>query len=224
MLKKYSMLFTLGLLLPAGAAVAQQGGTPPDKTPPYTTPNKAGETPQGPSSGKASTEEEKEERMSSLEMDMPDAELASRIHTIHQHEIAMANIAINQASWAKLKDYAKGLLDDHTKADKKLTELASKKGWTLTNALAESDKFKNMNEKLDEMKSRTGTNFDRNFLVMMQKGHGMAILTMTAQAFAYPVDGDLRKLIKSEMPMLEKNRKKAIDLIEQESTKTQPTG
>lgn len=157
-----------------------------------------------------------------IDSDLTDAQLAAMIHQINQHEIEMASMANDRAESQRVKSFAKQLQADHEKADKALMTLAAKKGWDLTAALpAEGmDEKQGYEEHAAEMKSQmtamTGADFDRHFLIMMQKGHADAILLLTAQGYAQPIDKDLKAEIKRQIPAIERHRTRSISLLEQE--------
>jgi putative membrane protein len=167
----------------------------------------------------ASTQHQHDDEMAMLDTDMSDLQLAAKIHKINLHEIEMATMAMERATSAQVKAYAKQIESDHKRADKSLTALATKKGWGLESEETAEKMAAKKQEKMEHMKSLTGAEFDRHFLVMMHKGHSKAILTLTTQAFAHPIDKDLKAAIKKEMPNLEKHRTKAIQLLEREGPK-----
>jgi putative membrane protein len=147
--------------------------------------------------------------------DFGDAELASKIHEINLHEIDAGTMAETKAQSKDVKDYAKSLVKQHRDFDKKLTELAAKKGWTLT-ATPKAEP----SEHEKTMTSETGVAFDRSYLTMMQKGHNDAILLLSCQAFTHPIDKDLKKEIDGALSTLEKHRTKSIELLKDLTDKT----
>jgi predicted outer membrane protein len=266
MLKRDLSALVLGTLMLAAPAFAeqpptgttkahpqgtpQQGSVPgakkatPSATPQDTAPDEAGLRPTDPhgTMGKGMMGK----GMMGLDSDMTDAELASMIHQINQHEIEMAALAKEKATSAQVKALAKQIGSDHEKADKALTMLAGKKGWDLTtptalgttgkpddthatnaaNAPSHGDMHENHAEKMTEhLKTMTGADFDRHFLIMMQKGHNDTIMMLTAQAFGQSIDKELRAEIKKSMPALEKHRSRSIAVLEKEGSKAlQPAG
>jgi putative membrane protein len=156
-----------------------------------------------------------------LDRDMTDAELANKIHAINVHEIQMAKLAATNASNRDVKLFADKLVKDHQDADKKLTDVARKMGIELTSTMPEdAEHQQKMQSMMDELKGMTGTDFDRHFLMMMQGGHDMAIMLLTAQSFAHPAGKELKNFVKTTLPTLESHRKKAIDLLEKIGEKT----
>jgi len=154
--------------------------------------------------------------------DMTDSELANKIHAINMHEIDMAKLAQTNAASKDVKNYADKLVKDHQDADKKLGDVARKMGVELTSTMTGMDTahHEKMQRKMDELKGLTGVEFDRHFLITMQKGHDDAILLLSAQSFAHPAGKELRNFVKSVMPTLNDHRKKSIDLLEKIGDKT----
>src|SRR5688572_18185245 len=64
------------------------------------------------------------------------------------HEVHMGQIGIERGSSQAIKQYSQRLVDDHTKANQELAELAKRKGVTLPPAATQSD---------SRHSSRTGT-------------------------------------------------------------------
>jgi putative membrane protein len=165
-----------------------------------------------------------DDRARFLDRDITDSELANKIHAVNQHEIDMAKMAISQAMNKDVKDFANRLLKDHQDADKKLVDVTKKMGIDLrTPAEAmDAEHQSKMQAKIDELRSKTGLDFDRHFLIAMQKGHDDAILVFTAQAFGHPVGKDLRDYVKKSLGTLNDHRKKSIDLLEKLADKAMP--
>ncbi len=159
--------------------------------------------------------------MGMVDTDQSDAQLAALVHQKNQHEIEMAALAKDRASSAEVKALAKQIGADHEKADKGLMALAQKKGWDLASGsgamgTAHGEKHEPM---MEQIRSMSGAEFDRRFLMMMQKGHNDTIMMLTAQAYAHPIDKDLKADIKKNMPALEKHRSRSIALLEKAGAK-----
>lgn len=81
-------------------------------------------------------------------------------------EVQAAKIAQKKGSSDKIKDLAKHMLDDHTKANAELKELAAKKNITLPTKV--SDKYQ---KELNELNKLSGTEFDKEYAKKMVKDH-----------------------------------------------------
>lgn len=228
----------LASMLIAGSALAQQA-PPSGETRPQTMPDttkqgvtkpdttKQGMTKPGTTMG-ADGDKHKMMGMGGMEADLSDAQLAMMIHQTNQHEMEMAKLGMERGSSAQVKALAKQIEADHKKSDAALTALATKKGWDLTGTGAMNDPEGKMEKHRDHAKmmsddlsSKSGTDFDRSFLMAMQRGHNDAIAMLTGQAYGHPIDKELLQAIKKDLPSLEKHRSRSISVLEKEGPKGQ---
>jgi putative membrane protein len=75
-----------------------------------------------------------------------------------KHEVEMAKMGVQRASDAKVKSFAQRLVDDHTKANTELEELARKKNVTLTSTSTTSSKSGSSSSVDKTAKERTTVN------------------------------------------------------------------
>jgi len=81
-------------------------------------------------------------------------------------EVALGNLAQQQGSSAKVKDYGKKLANDHTKANNELMQIASREGITLPSSMDDKQQ-----KTVDRFSKLTGARFDREFLKDSVKDH-----------------------------------------------------
>nr|MBA3442304.1 DUF4142 domain-containing protein [Pyrinomonadaceae bacterium] len=74
-------------------------------------------------------------------------------------EVEMAKVALEKASSDSVKQFAQKMIDDHTKANDKLKEIASKKGVTLPTA-PDAKRQRTM----DKLQQLSGAEFDRAYM------------------------------------------------------------
>jgi len=81
-------------------------------------------------------------------------------------EVEAANIALTNAQSADVKNFAQQMLTDHTKANKELKELATRKKIITPDALPADDQIH-----IDAMKKMNGSEFDKHYIAMMVTDH-----------------------------------------------------
>jgi putative membrane protein len=81
-------------------------------------------------------------------------------------EVEAARIAQQKATSAKVKTFAKHMMDEHSKANKELKALAAKNNVTIPTALGE-DKM----DKIAKLNRLSGHEFDKEYMDMMVKDH-----------------------------------------------------
>ena len=118
-------------------------------------------------------------------------------------EIDAGRIAIERASNADVKKYAQQMIDDHGKANRELSTLARKKGFTVPEET--DDDHKKMAADLAEL---NGADFDRKYIGMMVKDHVKAVALFEENA-KLAKDADLRGFAEKMTPDLKAHLKTA---------------
>jgi putative membrane protein len=118
-------------------------------------------------------------------------------------EIDAGRIAIERASNADVKKYAQQMIDDHGKANRELSTLARKKGFTVPEQT--DDDHKKMAADLAEL---NGADFDRKYIGMMVKDHVKAVALFEENA-KLAKDADLRGFAEKMTPDLKAHLKTA---------------
>ena len=147
-----------------------------------------------------------------------DLKLVQKIHDAHQKEIEMAQLAADKARSARVKSYARKLVDDHKAADRQLMSYASKKGMTsrLEQVATPPPADKEGTDMHARLMGETGAEFDHDFVATMVDDHDKAIEAVrTARDSAG--DPRLRDLFNGLLPKLEKHRKMAQQLLDKSS-------
>ena len=184
---------------PDQSPVRDQSPTnPADKAPPSKLPSEANKT------------GEKGEKLSDA-----DAKIIAHLHHVNQMEISLAQVAQKSGS-ANVKDYAKTLLSDHQSADKDLTAFAKTHKLMaipadkpMTDADRQDDK--DMTTAMAHLKTLKGAEFDKEYLNMMVTGHDKE-LTKIDVAISGAADSDLKSMLQSVKPVLQRHADQARDL------------
>jgi putative membrane protein len=81
-------------------------------------------------------------------------------------EVELGNVAISNASSQRVKDFGQQMVTDHTKAGQELKNLVAGQNMAVPTAL-DDDKQK----KINDMKQKTGNDFDKDYMDMMVNDH-----------------------------------------------------
>lgn len=114
-----------------------------------------------------------------------------------QFEVAAARLAADKATDSAVKSYGAMLVTDHTNANQKLQQLASRHGLTLPSSLP-ADKQK----ELDKLSQASGHEFDRQFVQMVGLKDHKADISMFEKAEREGKDADLHAFIQTTLPTL----------------------
>lgn len=118
-------------------------------------------------------------------------------------EVALGNLAVNKANSDDVKKFGQRMIDDHSKANEQLKELAEQKHVTLP---AKPSKLNQATEsRLSEL---SGDSFDRAYMAEMLKDHKKDVADFK-QASMSAVDPALREFVTNTLPTLQDHLKQA---------------
>jgi putative membrane protein len=129
-------------------------------------------------------------------------------------EVALGELAARQASNNEVKQFARRMIDDHTKANNELKELASKEGITFPNELSARQKALQ-----DRLAKLSGANFDREYMSAMVKDHDNAVALFQKESRSGS-NPELKAWAKKTLPTLLEHQKMARDLAGKVSAKS----
>lgn len=151
--------------------------------------------------------EERNDEMDKQEGDMSkerDEDFLVKAAEINMEEIQLGQLAQQKGTLADVKDLAKMLTDEHTKAMSDLSALAGRKSIAIPTAT--TDKVQNAYNKLNE--KAAGNDFDKEYCDMMVKGHNDAIDAFE-RAANNAADADIKAWASSMLPGLRMHLEKA---------------
>lgn len=111
-------------------------------------------------------------------------------------EISMANLAISKTGNKEITDFANMMLKDHGAANDELIALARSKNITLPTTMSKE----NQNRRND-LAEKTGSDFDKKYVDMMEKDHVKVLAFMEHEAMK-GTDPDLKAFASKMMPVI----------------------
>lgn len=121
-------------------------------------------------------------------------------------EVELGKLASDKASSQDVKKFGQRMVDDHSKANSQLKQVAEKKKLDLPSQL--SDEHKQMKERLSGL---SGEQFDRQYMQEMVKDHKEDVELFRKQA-AQGQDADLKRFASETLPVLEQHLQLAQDI------------
>ncbi|MDV3000659.1 MAG: hypothetical protein N5P05_002265 [Chroococcopsis gigantea SAG 12.99] len=106
------------------------------------------------------------DRMPSTRVSQTDREFAMKAAQGGMAEVKMGQLALNRASNPEVKKFAKMMIDQHTKANKELEQIAKAQKITLPKTLTSADQAT-----YNKLAKLRGTQFDRAYITAMEKAH-----------------------------------------------------
>jgi putative membrane protein len=110
-------------------------------------------------------------------------------------EIQLGRLAEEKALSQRVKDFGAMMVRDHSKANEELKDLASGKNVTLPSTVSEDHQ-----KKIDDLQAKTGKDFDKAYIDMMEDGHESAIRDFEKNTDNK--DADVRTFVDKTLPTL----------------------
>lgn len=119
-------------------------------------------------------------------------------------EVQLGNIAMKNGGTQAIKDFGKMMVDDHSKINEQLKDLAAKKNVDLPTSVSDHQQ-----KDIDKLSKETGKEFDKDYVSMMVKDHKDDIDAFK-KAEDKISDSDYKDFIANALPTLQKH----LDAIE----------
>jgi len=126
-----------------------------------------------------------------------DAEFMMKAAASGMFELQASELALQKASSQSVKDFAKKMKDDHTKANSELKALAAKKNITLPTSLD-----KEHLDKIEDLREETGTDFDSEYMEAMHKAHEKDVKLFEDISEEDDVDAEVKAFASKTLPTL----------------------
>jgi putative membrane protein len=110
-------------------------------------------------------------------------------------EVELGRLAEEKATNQRVKDFAAMMVRDHTKAGDELKNLASNKNVTLPSMVGEKHR-----DKIDDLRKKTGRDFDKAYLEMMEDDHESTIRDF--EKHTDNDDADVKAFVDKTLPTL----------------------
>lgn len=108
-----------------------------------------------------------------MSVDQMDVDFASKAAVGGMAEVEFGKLAQDKAANSRVKEFAAMMVTDHGKANGELMSIASSKSITLPAVLDEEHQMK-----YDELKSKSGSEFDKAYVAAMVEGHQKTLALM----------------------------------------------
>ena len=122
-------------------------------------------------------------------------------------EVALGHLAVEKASSPEVKKFGQRMVDDHSKANDQLKQLAAQKHVTLPQDLSAKDKA--TKAKLEKL---SGDQFDRAYMKDMVKDHTKDVSDFKRESMSAK-DPDVKKFAAQTLPTLQEHLKQATSIV-----------
>jgi len=128
-------------------------------------------------------------------------------------EVSLGQLAAQKATDPDVKNFGQKMVDDHSKANDQLKQVASQKGITVPSALPASKQ-----KEVDQLSKLSGAAFDKKYVSMMVKDHKKDVAEFKKES-TKAKDSDVKSFASTTLPTLQDHLK----MIEDISAKMHPT-
>jgi len=132
-------------------------------------------------------------------------------------EVEAGKLAESKGQSSAVKNFAKRMVADHTKADNELKSIASRKGIKVASALDSEHKAM-----IDNLRSKSGSDFDTAYEEGMASDHQKAVDLFQQAGSSANIDSDVKSFAEKTLPTLEKHKQMA-DALENGGSNTSST-
>ena len=125
-----------------------------------------------------------------------DTKIAAVASASNFNEIDPSQLALTQAQSQAVKDYARQMIDDHTRFERQMrTMLGSKKVAVEDNALSLQLK-RNGPPTLDMLRSKMGAEFDKAYVLQQIESHDMTLMTLDTSLIPSAKDAEMKAMLR----------------------------
>jgi putative membrane protein len=128
-------------------------------------------------------------------------------------EVSLGQLAAQKATDPDVKNFGQKMVDDHSKANDQLKQVASQKGITVPSALPASKQ-----KEVDHLSKLSGAAFDKKYVSMMVQDHKKDVAEFKKES-TKAKDSDVKSFASTTLPTLQDHLK----MIEDISAKMHPT-
>ena len=111
-------------------------------------------------------------------------------------EVELGNLAQQNGSSQRVKDFASMMIRDHSAANEELKGIASTKNVTLPATLGDKHQ-----KHFEAMRKMTGADFDKHYMEMMAKDH-QEVISMFEDASKNSTDAEAKAFAEKTLPIL----------------------
>ena len=188
-----SFVFTVGLfLLGVGPATAQR----PAGQSPSTQQEPSAQRPSNPDMNNPASQTPENQPMTSK---VDDKKFVKEAAAGGLAEVEMGKLAVQKSSDDAVKQFGQKMIDDHTKANEQLKEIASKQGITIPESLDSKQQ-----SKVDKLSKLSGPAFDKAYVKDAVKDHEKDVREFKNEA-QNGSDPNIKQFASSTLPTLEQH-------------------
>lgn len=153
-------------------------------------------------------EERNEERLADRDELQDDSDFVVEAASGSMMEVELGQLAAQKASSQEVKNFAQKMVNDHSKANERLRQIAQQKNIALPEGLADEHK-----KHVDDLREKSGHEFDKDYMDLMVEDHEEDVEKFE-EASEDLNDSDLRSWVNETLPTLRQHKEEAKQIHE----------
>jgi putative membrane protein len=152
-----------------------------------------------PSSQSKATTSSSQSAMGTTNLSSSDRKFIEKAAVGGMAEVQFGKLATQKAGADQVKQFGQRMVDDHSKADDQLKQVATSKGVTLPTSLDKSSQ-----REMDKLSKLSGADFDREYMKTMVSDHKKDVSEFKSEA-SKAKDPDVKQFAASTLPTLQEH-------------------
>jgi putative membrane protein len=129
----------------------------------------------------------------------PDRSFVDKAAVGGMGEVELSRLAMERGQSTEVKQFARKMVEDHTKANTELGQIADKKGLTAPTQLDDEHQ-----RALDKLSTLSGPEFDKEYMKVMAADHDATVLLFKSES-KDGRDPELKSFAMKKLPVLERH-------------------
>ena len=154
---------------------------------------------------------QKEQTQAAAEEAVPlsDPEIVAVLSTLNRGEVTQAEMALQRSGNEDVRDVAQRILDEHMTMQERLEEMASRTGLEPQENELSRSLDRQANKMTEQLAATTGREFDQAYLQGQTELHQLALDTVKTRLLPDAENPQLREMLQRAAPRLEAHRDEA---------------
>ena len=154
---------------------------------------------------------QKEQTQAAAEEAVPlsDPEIVAVLSTLNRGEVTQAEMALQRSGNEEVRDVAQRILDEHMTMQERLEEMASRTGLEPQENELSRSLDRQANKMTEQLAATTGREFDQAYLQGQTELHQLALDTVKTRLLPDAENPQLREMLQRAAPRLEAHRDEA---------------
>ncbi|MDQ3535374.1 MAG: DUF4142 domain-containing protein [Bacteroidota bacterium] len=153
-------------------------------------------------------EERNEERLADRDNLKEDSEFVVEAAGSSMMEIELGQLAVQKANSQEVKNFAQKMVDDHSRANEKLKQIAQRKNIALPNGIPNDHR-----KHIDDLREKSGREFDKEYMDLMVSEHKDDVSKFEDAADDLN-DNEIKSFAQETLPKLRQHREEAEQIHE----------